>query len=454
MSNYKIAVSKDGKKYNIVFKAENESIARERVHKEWYSILSIEEIFDKHEIGDTFIFEWYKSWEFKHWKIVWNDIFKSYVKLRKDLEYDVIYIYSEKDESISEEHKKKIIEELKEEYNIYYSSWKKDKIDELREKIKKDKEENKKLDNFYLKKELEDVNILLEKVLSKLEGMIYWTSFIKVDTILKDKLKLIYNEIIKLKKTTNISKLREIWELALLKIWKIELDELEKTKNKESRILLLETNKLLRKIWSKGQFIEKDRDVVYQLKYILNSIKNIFSEIKISRKKESVDKESHSYVKNLLYLSKYKDFYKENTKLILKNFYKFIYDKELKDEIFLSRSVIKQNIVLLKAKEKWVNISYTFLKKGLNKFLESFHNLLKVMSKIIFIIVVLYFIFFIIYFNFYLFFSSEYNNYDGIFYFIIILLLFLSIKIAKNIFFIFINFVFLFFIIIFGVINF
>jgi len=34
MANYKIAVSKDGKKYNIVFKAENEALARERVHKE------------------------------------------------------------------------------------------------------------------------------------------------------------------------------------------------------------------------------------------------------------------------------------------------------------------------------------------------------------------------------------------------------------------------------------
>ena len=34
MSNYKIAVSKDGKRYNIVFKAENEAVARERVHNE------------------------------------------------------------------------------------------------------------------------------------------------------------------------------------------------------------------------------------------------------------------------------------------------------------------------------------------------------------------------------------------------------------------------------------
>ena len=39
MPNYKISVSKDSKKYTIVMKADSQAIARERVHKEWYSIL-------------------------------------------------------------------------------------------------------------------------------------------------------------------------------------------------------------------------------------------------------------------------------------------------------------------------------------------------------------------------------------------------------------------------------
>jgi len=34
MLNFKIAVSKDGKKYTIVMKAENQAVVRERVHKE------------------------------------------------------------------------------------------------------------------------------------------------------------------------------------------------------------------------------------------------------------------------------------------------------------------------------------------------------------------------------------------------------------------------------------
>jgi len=40
--------------------------------------------------------------------------------------------------------------------------------------------------------------------------MISGNYFIEIDSLKKDKLKAIYNEIIKLKKTTNISKLREV----------------------------------------------------------------------------------------------------------------------------------------------------------------------------------------------------------------------------------------------------
>lgn len=454
MFNYKIAVSKDGKKYNIVFKAENEAVARERVHNEWYSILSLELVTDKHDIWETFVFEWYKSWQFKHWKIVWNDIFKAYVKLKKDLEYDIEYIYSESEENLTQEKKIKIIEELKQEYDLYYSSWKKDKVDEIREKIKKDKDDNKKLENFYLKKELEDVNKLLEIVLNKLEKMISWQWLIIVDQTKIEKLKIIYNEIIKLKKSTNISKLREIWELALLKIWNIELQEVEKTKNKENRELLKETNKLLKKFWSKDQFLEKDRDIIYQIKYLISIINLYIWNIKNLRKKEEIDKESHSYIKNLLYLSKYKDYYKENTKLIFLNFYKFIYDSELKEELFLKRSVIKQNIVLLKAKEKWLNISYTFLKKWINKLIEAFIWFFQLLNKYVFLIILMYTSLFIVYLNIGFYIDSLEYNYNWIFYFLITIFLYIFIYLSRSLFFLIINFVILFFIIIFGVINF
>jgi len=34
MNNYKLSVSKNGKKYTIVFKAETEKLARDKVHEE------------------------------------------------------------------------------------------------------------------------------------------------------------------------------------------------------------------------------------------------------------------------------------------------------------------------------------------------------------------------------------------------------------------------------------
>ncbi len=454
MHNYKISVSKDGKKYNIVFKAENEAVARNRVHREWYSILSVEEVDEKKEIWNTFIFEWYKDNEFKHWKIVWNDIFKAYVKLRKNLEYDIDLIYSESDENLELEKKKKIVKELEEEYNLYYSSWKREKIDEIRDKIKKERDTNKKMENFYMKKELEETNKLIELVLEKLKKIISWDYLIEIDNQKKEKLKQVYNEIVKLKKSTNIAKLKEIWELALIKIWSIELKELEKTKRKQNRELVKETNKLLRKLWSKDQFIEKDKDIVYQLKNLTNNLWNFFKSFKKEKKEDHIDRESHTYIKSLLYLSKYRDRLKQNTKFIILNFFKLIFNSSLREDTFLKRVVIKQNIALLKAREKWISFSYTYIKKWIISILNQILDFFKNLKEYIFVIIFLYVVLFFVYLNISQIYSIKDYDFSWLFYFIIIIITYFLLKLSKNIFLLFINFVFLFFIIIFGVINF
>ena len=245
MPNFKISVSKENKRYTIIFKAENEAVARDRVHQEWYSVLGVEEISAVESVWNIFIFEAYKNWQIKHWKIAWDDIFKVYVNLVRNLEYDVFSIYNEKDKDLPIEKKEKILKELKEEY-AFLQKWKRqDKLDELREKIKKEKWEALNLNQFYLKKELEDTNKLIVHVLKKLESMILWNSAVKLTQEQKIKFEAIYNSIIKLKKSTNISKLKEIWEVALQKIWKIELSQLEDTKDEQNRELLKDTNKLL-----------------------------------------------------------------------------------------------------------------------------------------------------------------------------------------------------------------
>ncbi|MDR1988468.1 MAG: hypothetical protein LBQ24_07270 [Candidatus Peribacteria bacterium] len=60
-----------------------------------------------------------------------------------------------------------------------------------------------------MSKELDETNKLIDVVLLKLEKL-FSSNIDYVPQDKKEKLKQIYNEIIKLKKSTNISKLREI----------------------------------------------------------------------------------------------------------------------------------------------------------------------------------------------------------------------------------------------------
>lgn len=152
MQKFKILVSKQGKNFTFVLSAENEQKARERIHKEWYSILSIEEISDISNFWHQYIFEAEKNWNKKNWKIIWDDIFKAYIKLRKNLWYTIFAIYEESNKEINDLEKNKILKELEEEYNIYIKSFSK-KIEKKKKKGKIDvKDLNFENENFYLKK--------------------------------------------------------------------------------------------------------------------------------------------------------------------------------------------------------------------------------------------------------------------------------------------------------------
>ena len=215
MKKFKLDLSKDQKKYNLVFYAESEKEARERVHKEGYSILNVIEISEWQILWNKFVFSWIKDWKKSTWKVLWDDIFKAYLKLVESFWYKIIYIYPEIEKNINDIEKNKILKQLEEQYGIY----KKNKTKE-KEKQKIEKKENgNELEHFYLKKELEEVYKLIRFVLEKIQNVIDWKEVLWVSIEQKEKLKLIYNDIVKLKKSTNLSKLRQIWEKALLKIW-------------------------------------------------------------------------------------------------------------------------------------------------------------------------------------------------------------------------------------------
>ena len=118
MKSFKIWVTKNQKRHILIINAENEILAREKVHKEGYSILNIEENNSSSIKWVKFIFEWSHLWKIKKWKIIWNDIFKIYTKLRKDLWYNIKYLYQENN-NITEEEKLKTIKNLEWEYDIF-----------------------------------------------------------------------------------------------------------------------------------------------------------------------------------------------------------------------------------------------------------------------------------------------------------------------------------------------
>ena len=72
--------------------------------------------------------------------------------------------------------------------------------------------------------------------------------------------------------------------------------------------------------------------------------------IKPEQEKEKIDVSSYTYIKNALLIKKYQEKLKNNTKNIFLNIFKVIFNSNYKEDIFLKRNVIKQNILLLKAK--------------------------------------------------------------------------------------------------------
>lgn len=464
MPKFKIVASKSNKKYNLILSAQSESEAKERVHNEWYSILSVKISEDKEIQGTKFIF-WIISWEEeKKWIIVGEDIFKSYVKLRKDLWYNIKYLYPESDEGkLTDENKRRIIHDLEKGYTL--------KIQSKKQEIKKDDTDIKEIrkidESFYLKNELEQTQRLIEKVLEKMAFIITNSHNYNLSEDRKYKLETIYNNVIKLKKSTNISKLKEIWELALIKIGQIELESLEEEKDQESKNLLKETNILLKKIGSGKQFHQKNKDINYIFQQLLwkikktfswESIKNIFFPNK--KNKELIDKESYSFLKTLLLLEKYKEKLRENNREFFKNFLIIIFpffQKEKKEKIIIKRKVIKQNITLLEAKKKWTIGSYTTLIKGYRKFFEIIWVLISSLRRVFFFVILFYSFCFIIYlwyirlwYNFW-----WYSfNYEWILYLLFILLIIILSSISRGILMFCINIVFFIFLFIFSIVNF
>jgi len=329
MQKYKVVASKSQKKYTVVVSADSPAGAKEKLHKDGYSVLTISEFLGTSVEGKKFLFQIEKDGEIKNGVIVWDDIFKVYVKLRDDLQYNVISLYPQWDSEYDDNGKKqKLLSELQSWYDIQKKNVVKKQAQELWE------------ESFYLKKRLDETGLLVNSAIKKFEVIFNKKWELGIDESRFEKLEKIYEKLIHIKNSTNLVKLQEIWELALSKIAEIEQEGKENT---------------------------------------------------IENKKDLIDTESYNFLKTILLLQKYKEKKKENTKEIYKNFILFINplnSSAEKERILLKRKVIYQNISLLSAKKNGNIKSYTGVKKWISKIheymQENFHY---IASNILFIIV-------------------------------------------------------------------
>ncbi|MDD5769345.1 MAG: hypothetical protein PHE25_00105 [Candidatus Gracilibacteria bacterium] len=460
MKNFKVEVSKGLEKYNLIKKAESEKILRDELHNEGFAVLTVLEIGELEVSGNKFFFEiLQKDGTLKVGTIVSNDIFKAYLKIKYELKYDLMYLYKEKDTTIDE--KKKIILELEIHYKIYLESNKKD----IEEKLEKDqgikkiqKEES--IDGFQMKKELDYVYQIIDKVLIKLKNIIEKDNEKILGFEKKEKLKNLYSEIIKLKNSTNIQKLKQIGELALTKIGELELQVIETKKSEEYIILLSDTNKLLKQIGSKKVFIEKDKDLNFILKNLFNDFFDLFKQKKDEKiKKEKVDTTSTGYLKNKYLLTKYQNLLELLKKEKLKHFYVYIIPTKTNSEkvqyFILKEKVINQNIVILKGRITGGIFSYVKIVKGYKYFIKRLLDFLEFFKMPMTLIIFTYSCVFLIVnlLNSLSIIDNE-LNFNGIFYFIYLAFILVLLKFTRGIFSLIFNIVIFCFLFIFGVVNF
>jgi hypothetical protein len=120
----------------------------------------------------------------------------------------------------------------------------------------------------------------------------------------------------------------------------------------------------------------------------------------------------------------------------------------------LKRSVIKQNIILFKARLEGVSVSYTFIKKWIPKFFENIVDFFRAFLDPLFVVIFVYSMAFILFLNFYEILWAFEFNYSSLALFLLLIVFYILLYSVRNIIILLLNFAIFVFIIIFWVINF
>lgn len=424
MNTFKVICAKNNQKVDLIVQYNSIDEAKEHLHKQGYSIIDIQEVSENLDNSGIFYFEAIINSEKKSWKIKSNDIFKAYLKLVDDLHYNIIYIYDQKD--LEENEKIIITQKVKETYKIY--KWSQKSKIETKKNSEKSKIETKTSDiSDIVLKELNYYYNLIDNIIEKID-YIFTTYSSYIDPVKKEKLGQIYTALKQVKNITNISKLKSIWELSLIKIWEFEKDLIINNSTLIKKDILKNTNKLLKSFWSK-EYIQVSEE--NYSKIITDILKGFFKEKFIQKNNEKVvkiDKNSYAYLKIIKELNTYRDKLREIQLKKLKA--AVLFDKEKSKRLTIKEKLVKQNISLSKNRLTNNNFSYTKIVKWFSYYNKLILFLIQKTSDLFIYSIFIYSIFFI-----FIKYANIGLNYNFLYIIVLFSWLGFILKISKNLYF-------------------
>ncbi len=357
---FRAICSKWNQKLTLSLSAENIDEARALLHGQGYSIMEIQESSQANEIieewGDNFFFfDAIINGQLKSWKIQSEDVFKAYKKLVEDLGYNVVYIYTT--EGMTEDQKKVITAKVRDGYMLYQQSmW----IDTSSKKNKSEREIDTADISPQVLKEIAHYNGIIDSTIEKIQNL-----FLKYHNTIslekKAELENIEAVLAQSKGISNLGKLKNTVENALMVIWNLESDLIKTGIDGDKKKVSDETNALLRQIGSSSRITnDKDIDIWKSISGFLSSFQKKI-ETKWDQKKK-IDTNSFIFYKNLRELNTYKENLNTVELEILKSIVKFQFSKIKR--LFLKKKLLEQDIQIIDNRIHNRNISYTKIVKG------------------------------------------------------------------------------------------
>jgi len=405
MQSFQAVCAKNNQKVELVVKNNSLEEARQALHNQGYSIITIKEADETENRGKVFYFDIILDGHKKNGQIQSTDIFKAYIKLVNDLHYQVISIYE--DINATEEEKRFTTSKIHSGYLLYLeqNTKKEVKKEEKIEQTTQVQATYTDISDTFVGKELQKYYILIDKILQKIENIlqIYGQD---IESERKEKLQDFLITLKQLKNTTNIDKLRIIAESVLIKIWELELELLQTNKIKEKQNFLSETNELLKKFGSWERITNPETDIYKKIQTIITEIgNNFFVKKEIINGEKKIDTQSYIFYKNLRELN----IYKEKLHTTQKDLFLAIifFQKEKITRLSIRKKLIVQNIQLIEKRIKNVKFSYTSIVNWFQYYLDVIIFLLKTIGNYMVYIIYVYSLFFV-YFSLWQSFSFNY----------------------------------------------